>query len=106
MNPSLIGDGVCQNVDPYYTERCGWDERDCSTIVSVWIILIGVAYIVLPLFVLENRRRRRFVEEALRRQQVTTNDESIRMLRERRRELVLKNIIHKVRPNLRLEIYP
>lgn len=94
--PDLIGDGSCNNLFPYYSEECGWDEDDCETIISVWIGLIGLAYIILPLMLLESRRRMRAdnppsvnhinVEEA------SNNPEP----REERRERILTSIIHKV----------
>lgn len=29
-DPSYVGDGLCDNKEPYYTEECGWDGGDCD----------------------------------------------------------------------------
>ena len=93
-DPSLLGDGECDNYHPYYTQACGWDRKDCDTVVSVWVALIGLAYVVIPFIIIEARRRRREIELE-QHEEVQMNEIDIAQ-RERRREIILTNIIYKV----------
>ena len=94
MHPSRIGDNNCDD-STYYRSECGWDENDCSTVVSIWIIMLCILYFSLPFALYESRRRLRM--NALTNQQAPTSSNALsEELKEERRELILMNIIHKV----------